>query len=109
MSTPVVLRSARELAAALANNPFLTRTAKTDTFHVMFLADAPKPSAVAKLDPNRSKPDRFTVVGREIYLLCPNGLGRSKLTNDYFDRQLGTISTCRNWRTISKLSELLAS
>ena len=41
------------------------------------------------------------MVGRDIYLRCPNGIGRSKLTNDYFDRALGTTSTGRNWQTVS--------
>ena len=44
--------------------------------------------------------------GREIYLQCPNGVGRTKLTNAYFDSGLATISTGRNWRTVLKLFEL---
>ena len=37
--------------------------------------------------------------GREIFLYCPNGLARTKLTNGYFDSKLATTSTVRNWRT----------
>ena len=58
------------------------------------------------LDAHRSPPDRFMVRGREIYLHCPNGLGRTKLTNQYFDSRLSTVSTVRNWRTVLKLLEL---
>ena len=39
------------------------------------------PALVKALDPNRSPPDEFQVIGRELYLHFPNGLGRSKLTN----------------------------
>jgi uncharacterized protein (DUF1697 family) len=46
------------------------------------------------------------VVGREIFLSCPNGVARTKLTNAYFDAKLATTSTGRNWRTITKLLEL---
>ena len=35
-----------------------------------------------------------------------NGAARTKLTNAYFDRVLGTIGTGRNWRTAQKLLEL---
>ncbi len=105
LRSPVVLRSAAELAAAVANNP-LARDADPASLHVAFLSKKPKAAAVAKLDPLRSPPDRFVVRGRDIYLCCPNGVARSKLTNDYFDRSLGVVSTLRNWRTLSKLIEL---
>jgi uncharacterized protein (DUF1697 family) len=45
-------------------------------------------------------------IDREIYLRCPNGIGRSKLTNDYFERQLDTTVTMRNWRTVTELLRL---
>jgi len=46
------------------------------------------------------------VKGREIYLWLPNGFGRSKLSNAYFDSKLATVSTARNWRTVLKLKEM---
>jgi uncharacterized protein (DUF1697 family) len=39
----------------------------------------------------------------------PNGLARSKLTNNYFDSKLSTTSTARNWRTVLKLFELMTA
>ena len=45
--------------------------------------------------------------GQEIYLQLPNGVANSKLTNAYFDSKLATISTSRNWRTVTKLLELM--
>ncbi len=103
---PVVIRSAAELRKVSADNPFLGAGADPTTLHVAFLADRPSAAQVAALDPNRSPPDRFTVRDREIYLTCPNGLGRSKLTNAYFDAKLATVSTLRNWRTVLELIEL---
>jgi len=44
--------------------------------------------------------------GQDIYLLLPNGVARTKLSNAYFDSKLDTISTVRNWRTVLKLLEL---
>ena len=37
----------------------------------------------------------------------PEGVADSKLTNAYFDSKLATVSTGRNWRTVSKLVELM--
>jgi uncharacterized protein (DUF1697 family) len=103
---PVVLRTAEQLATAVRNNPF--RKVPQEALHVYFLAGLPDASRVAQLDPERSKPDAFLVHGREIYLHLPNGIGRSKLTNAYFDSKLAITSTARNWRTTLKLLELMS-
>jgi uncharacterized protein (DUF1697 family) len=103
---PLVLRTGAELAAVAKNNPFLQPGADVSRLMVMFLAHKPSARSVAALDPNRSPPDEAVVRGREIYLRCPNGFGRSKLSNSWFDSQLATMSTGRNWRTVLKLLEL---
>ncbi|HEY6291853.1 MAG TPA: DUF1697 domain-containing protein [Terriglobia bacterium] len=103
---PVVLRTAEQLRNVVRNNPFLIEGAAEDTLHVMFLADWPDPDRVNALDPVRSPPDAFMVRGQEVYLRLPNGVARSKLTNSYFDSKLGTISTARNWRTVTRLLQL---
>jgi uncharacterized protein (DUF1697 family) len=105
--TPVVLRSADQLREVIGANPFLEAGAHEDSLHVMFLADLPKAAAVAALDPERSPGDTFVVRGRDVYLRLPNGNAKSKLTNAYFDSKLVTVSTVRNWRTTTKLLELM--
>ena len=107
LRVPVLLRSAVELERVMRENPFLAAGAAPDKLHVMFLADAPKRAAVSALDANRSPPDAFEVVGREVYLHCPEGFGRTKLTNAYFDAKLATTSTVRNWRTVLTLGEMV--
>ncbi|MFO0694146.1 MAG: DUF1697 domain-containing protein [Polyangiales bacterium] len=104
--SPVVLRSASELAAVLENPPF--GEAPLETRHVGFLAARPTEARVASLDPARSPGDSFVVRGSEIYLHLPNGVARSKLTNAYFDSKLGTTSTFRNWKTVVALAGLAA-
>lgn len=102
----VVTRTARELAAVARSHPLDDPGVDAKTLHVGFLAAKPALARVRALDPERSPPDRFVVLGQELYLHCPNGLARTKLTNDWFDRQLGTTSTVRTWRTVQKLCEL---
>jgi uncharacterized protein (DUF1697 family) len=106
LKVPVVTRAAAELARVIDDNPYLAAGADPDKLHVMFLAERPHEKHIRGLDPNRSPPDQFTVRGREVYMFCPNGLGRSKLTSAYFDTQLATIGTVRNWRTVLKLAEM---
>ena len=106
-NTPVVLRSLVELEEAVSSNPFLKPDSDLGLLHLVFLAALPEPSKVAALDPQRSPGDEYVVRGREIYLSLPNGAGESKLTNAYFDSKLSTISTGRNWRTVTKLLEMM--
>ena len=115
---PVVVRSSGELARVVAANPFRAGgggpsrsvapaaapgSADPKALHVGFLASRPTPAAVAGLAPDRSPPDAFAVVETEVYLYCPGGLARTRLTNAWFDRQLGTTCTIRNWRTTQTL------
>lgn len=104
---PVVTRTAAELEELAGSNPFLGDGADPKALHVVFLADRPTEAQVAELDSEHSPPDEFVVRGREIYLHCPKGVARSKLTASYFDATLGTTGTQRNWRTVGKLLELV--
>lgn len=106
MVVPVVLRSAAELETVVEANPFLARGADPAMLHVAFLSEEPDPARVARLDPRRSPPDAFEVVGAHVYLHLPGGMGRTKLTNAWLDRGLGLVSTARNWRTVVQLATM---
>jgi uncharacterized protein (DUF1697 family) len=107
--TPVILRTVEQLRDVTLHNPFLDAGATPEALYVMFLADTPASASVQKLDPDRSPPDAFQVRGQEIYLHLPVGVANSKLTNAYFDTKLSTIGTSRNWRTVTRLLELMES
>ena len=107
LRTPVVLRTRAELAKIVERNPYLARGVDPTKLHVMFLGGKPTAKAIGALDPARSRPDEFTVLGKEIFILAPNGVGRSKLTIDWFEKRLGTVATNRNWNTVNKLLDLM--
>lgn len=104
---PVIVRTTKQLGAVIDDNPFLAEGAPEDTLHVLFLADKPAAHRTSTLDPDRSPPDTFIARGREIYLRLPNGAGQTKLTNAWFDTKLATVSTGRNWRTVTKLFAMM--
>ena len=106
LKVPIVVRTAEELRETIRHNPFLRTGIDTKRLHVAFLADKPGAKKVAALQPDRSPPDEFLVRGSEIYLHCPNGLARTKLTNAYFDSKLATTTTVRSWATVLKLHDL---
>jgi uncharacterized protein (DUF1697 family) len=109
LDVAVVLRTAAELAATAAGNPFLAKAGETKRLYVTFLDRKPAAGAVEQLDPDRSPGDRFSLDGRELYLDLATGAGRTKLTLDYFERKLGVKGTARNWNTVLKLAELTGS
>jgi uncharacterized protein (DUF1697 family) len=105
-AVPVVLRTHEDIGATVAANPFVSRTDDPAKLHVMYLSAAPVAAAATRLDPLRSPPDEFAVIGREVFLYLPNGMGRTKLTVDYVERVLGVRATARNWNTTLKLHDL---
>jgi uncharacterized protein (DUF1697 family) len=106
LSVTVLLRTQAQLAKVVAGNPFARGGTEPKALHVTFLATAPDRARARELDPKRSEPDEFRIVGQEVYLHCPNGYGRSKLSNAYFEKQLGAAATTRNWKTVTTLAEL---
>jgi uncharacterized protein (DUF1697 family) len=106
LDVTVLVRTQRQLAKLAAANPFAHDVSDPTKLHVTFLADKPDQARVRKLDPTLFKPDELRVIGQEVYLHCPNGYGRSKLSNAYFEKQLDVRATTRNWRTVTKLAEL---
>lgn len=109
---PAVLRSAGQLAAVAVANPFLAGGADAGTVSVGFLAGVPTADRLSALlaeplaDPVATGGDEFVIRGADVYLHHPNGYGRTKLTNGYFDKRLGVMMTVRNWRTVLTLLDM---
>jgi uncharacterized protein (DUF1697 family) len=102
----VVVRTNRDLARLVSANPFAKHEPDETKLHVTFLAEPPERGRVAALEKNRFVPDEFRVTRSAVYLHCPQGYGRSKLSNAFFEKQLGVAATTRNWRTVTALAEL---
>lgn len=105
---PVVSRSLSELQAVMAaGSPFGPESAGQG--YVAFLADFPTPERAARLDPDRSPGDRMVLRGRELYVHFAVGAAKTKITTDWLDRTLGTVTTMRNWRTVGAVTEMAAA
>jgi len=106
-SVDVIIRTMDELENIVKGNPFIKEPdIELDKLHVTFLADIPDQKAVLNLDLKVAENEKFEIIGREVYLYCPNGYARTKLKNDVFERKLNTTATTRNWKTTNKLLEL---
>ncbi len=106
-SVIVILRTAKELQKIVKANPFLSEEGiEPAKLHVTFLARPPIKTTLRNLETLPPSPDRFRLIGREIYLYCPDGYGRTKLSTSAFEKRLSVGATTRNWRTTTVLGEM---
>jgi uncharacterized protein (DUF1697 family) len=107
LETDFFIRTAEEWRAVIARNPF-PEDAERDPAHlvVMFLKDAPGARAVKALQAAITGREVVRAIGAHAYIVYPDGIGRSRLTNALIEKQLGTRSTGRNWNTVLKLGAL---
>lgn len=105
---PVVARPAAEVEIAVDANPYAGR-ADPSRVAIAFLSEAPSEELVASLDAVTEPPDELTALGRELHMLCPDGLGRSALAQAVSALRAAPVATTRNLRTARKLLALAAS
>jgi uncharacterized protein (DUF1697 family) len=108
VTVAVVLRSAEEWHALIAANPFPAEAA-SDPAHVVVMCckSVPDARALEALEAAIAGRERVRVVGADVYITYPDGIGDSRLTNAVIERQLATSGTARNWNTVTKIARLL--
>ncbi len=104
LTTDFFLRTADEWKAIVANNPF-GNEAKTDPGRlvVTFLKEERNVDALQAAIVGR---EVIRADGRQLYIVYPDGMGRSRLTHALIEKKLGTRATARNWNTVLKLEHV---
>ena len=102
----VIVKTSEEMNQVIQNNPFLKEKQIDRTrLYVTFLSQAPEIAALKKLDGIEHGMDQFHCRNNEVYLYCPDGYGRAKLSNNFFEKIFSSVATTRNWRTVTNLHE----
>jgi len=73
---------------------------------VVFLELKPSEEQILKVAGIDYPPDKFRIIGSEIYIYCPNGFGKTKLYTNFFEAKMKVTGTARNWTTVNKLLEM---
>ena len=104
LETDFFVRTASEWKTLVAGNPF-PEEAERDPGHliVMFLKAEPDAKDVAALQAAIKGREVVRAKGRHAYIVYPDGIGRSRLTNVLIEKKLGSRGTGRNWNTVLKL------
>jgi len=105
---PVQVREVQVFANLIAKCPFVELDLVEEGTRVLvtFLSSVPSEEHVAKLMSYVKEPERLVLVGREVYLYCPHGYGKTKLSNVFIEKKLGVSVTTRNWKSVLKLHEM---
>lgn len=93
------------LVNALRLNPFTNDAAPNKVF-ITFLKQVPLPELTEKLQLVDFKGETFKITDKILYFYVPDGMGASKMSNNFFERKLKVIATGRNLNTIKKLIDL---
>jgi uncharacterized protein (DUF1697 family) len=109
-AVPVLLKTSKEMEQTVSDNPLVKEKGIDHSkLHVTFLSDPPPKTAVKALEPLATGRERFRILNREIYLYCPDGYGRTKLSNNAIEKKFSVVATTRNWRTVNTLLEMCRS
>lgn len=104
---PVLALKAEKLREVLEGNPFINQRSEDEgKLHITFLAEEPASEKLALLSNYAYPPDEIIAGEQAVYVFCPNGYGRTKFNNDFFEKKLGVTATTRNWKTSKKLLEM---
>ncbi len=104
----IVLRTPDQWRQVIAQHPYsAVQMESPDKILVLFLAAVPAPEGVAALLAGVNPPEEASASGEEVYLYFGEGIGRSKLSTTWIEKQLRTEGTGRNWNTITKLMNMV--
>ena len=107
LDVPVMVFETEQWKKILTNNAFLgEENIDITKLHVTFLSSSPSTVFIAQINLDAYLPDQLIITNEAIYLYCPNGYGKTKLTNNFFEAKLKVTATTRNWKTANKLLEL---
>ncbi|HMO40374.1 MAG TPA: DUF1697 domain-containing protein [Saprospiraceae bacterium] len=103
-SVPVFVLAMPQLQRIVAHNPFADDSTKDENFlHITFLAAPPAHIDEIAIEAKLSPGEAIACTPEAVYLYCPNGYGRTKLTNTFIESRLQVAATTRNWKTVNTL------
>lgn len=99
-----------ELQTIITQNPFLKiKDVTLKALYVTFLEKIPQTSYIEAIQAYQTLADRFQIIDNIVYLYCPEGYGKTKLSNNFFENKLKVSATSRNWNSVNKLLALAAN
>ncbi|MCB0402588.1 MAG: DUF1697 domain-containing protein [Flavobacteriales bacterium] len=99
---PNLILTPQEIEDALKHNPYQD----IELMYFTFLEEFPAPENIDKLSTYQFPEEYYELKGKVIYSHFPNGAGRAKMNNNFFEQKLKVMATSRNLNTVKKLLEM---
>lgn len=105
---PVDVRTEADYQAIIDNCPFGEVNVEQDGTKILvtFLSGVPNAEKLEQAQKFATQSETMILNGTTLYLHCPNGYGKTKLSNAFLEKKLGLSATTRNWKSVLKLREL---
>jgi uncharacterized protein (DUF1697 family) len=105
LETDIFVRTAAEWEKIVARNPFPAE-AERDPQRLVLIVLREEVGAAAVRALQTAIVGRETIRGdgKQLYVVYPDGQGRSRLTAAFIEKQLGTRCTARNWNTVLRIA-----
>lgn len=108
VEVPVIVKSAKELSAIVAENALAEGAPDHSRLLVVFVQDPKVLPSLAAIEPLVVQPEQFLVGKGAAYLHCASGILESKAGEALLGK-LGKAATTRNWATVLKLQALASA
>ncbi len=106
-TVPAIIRNIYDLKQILSINPFINEeNFNPGRMVAILLHEETTADQINKVSDVDYPPDKFKIIGSEIFVYCPNGFGKSKLYTNFFEKKMGVTGTARNWNTINTVLQM---
>src|SRR3954447_6019221 len=106
LESACLVRTAAELRAVVAADPFGEAASNGSRYLALFLSAQPSAAALREHDPRELAPEEIRLGDRVIYQWCPDGFLEAPALGPFVEKHLGVRTTGRNWNTVTKLLAL---
>jgi len=102
--TPTFILTPKDLEKAISNNPY--EDVVGNKLYLTFLSDTANLEGMEAIQNKVQENEILQLIDNVVYFHCPNGAGKSKITNNLIEKKLQVQATTRNWRTCNKLLDM---
>ena len=103
----VIALTPDKLVQIIHKNPFLKKPdIEPDFLYVSFLSTNPDLSEKKAIEKKLQNREEIAFTDIAFYMYCPEGYGKTKLTNSILEKTLKVGATTRNWKTTNELLKI---
>jgi uncharacterized protein (DUF1697 family) len=103
-NVPVLVKKSDYLRKIVATLPF--SNIDTSKLYVTFLSGKCTNPPMEQILEKKGHTELIHIEEETVYIYCPDGYGKTKLSNNFLEKKLQISATTRNWKTVNKLLEL---